>query len=86
MAKTELITVRVKPGLKKEVEKIFDKLGLTADEAIGLFYKQVKLYRGLPFLVRMPNRTTLKTFMETDAGKNLIRCKDVDDMFRKLRC
>ena len=84
MVKTEVIKARVRPDLKKEVEQIFERLGLSADEAISLFYHHVKLYRGLPFNVRVPNRATIKTFKDTDAGKNLIRCKDADDMFRRL--
>ncbi len=84
MAKAEVIKAQVEPALKKEVEQIFEKLGLSANEAIILFYHHVKLYRGIPFNVRIPNRTTVKTFKDTDAGKNLVRCKDADDMFAKL--
>lgn len=84
MAKTDTIKAKIQSDLKKEVENIFDKLGLSADEAIGLFYHQVKLWKGLPFDVRIPNKTTLKTFRDTDAGNNLIHCEDADDMFSKL--
>lgn len=31
-----------------------------------------------------PNEETIKTFKETDAGKNLIRYKSADDMIEKL--
>ncbi|NUO80181.1 type II toxin-antitoxin system RelB/DinJ family antitoxin [candidate division KSB1 bacterium] len=84
MVKSKVIKARIEPALKKEVEEIFEELGLSADEAIILFYHHVKLYRGIPFNLRIPNRTTLKTFKDTDAGKNLVRCKDANDMFRKL--
>ncbi len=84
MPKSAVIKARVEPALKKEVEQIFEKVGLSTNEAIGLFYHHVKLYRGIPFNVRVPNRTTLKTFKDTDAGKNLVRCNDADDLFRKL--
>jgi len=33
---------------------------------------------------KIPNKTTLQTFKDTDAGKNIIKCKNVDDMFNKL--
>lgn len=84
MAKTRTIKAKIAPDLKREVESIFDELGLSANDAIGLFYHQVKLWKGLPFDVRIPNKTTLKTFKDTDSGKNLIHCEDADDMFNKL--
>ncbi|MCF8106910.1 MAG: type II toxin-antitoxin system RelB/DinJ family antitoxin, partial [Desulfohalobiaceae bacterium] len=40
--------------------------------------------KGLPFDIAIPNKTTLKTFSDTDAGRDLIICKDADDMFKKL--
>jgi len=84
MAKSAMIRARVEPDLKKEVEDIFSKLGLSTTEAISLFYHQVKLLRGIPFDIRIPNETTIKTFKETDARKNLVECEDAGDMFKKL--
>jgi len=44
----------------------------------------VKLIKGLPFTIRIPNETTLQTFNDTDEGKNIILCEDAEDMFNKL--
>lgn len=84
MTKTATIRARMEPALKEHVDQIFHKLGLNTTEAINLFYKQVVLNNGLPFELKIPNKTTLQTFEDTDAGKNLIECKDMDDMFKKL--
>ena len=84
MSKTEMIRARIEPDLKKDVESIFSELGLTPTTAISIFYRQVKLLKGLPFNVRIPNKTTIQTFKDTDAGKNLIHCEDAKDMFKKL--
>jgi DNA-damage-inducible protein J len=84
MAKTALINARTEPDLKEEVEGILKKLGLSTTEAINVFFHQVKMRKGLPFPVEIPNDETLKTFRDTDAGKGLVECKDADDMFRKL--
>jgi len=84
MAKTATIRARIEPELKKDVENLFKKLGLSTTEAISLFYRQVKLRKGLPFNVVVPNKTTERVFKDTDANKNLIRCETVDDMFEKL--
>jgi len=84
MAKEAMIRARIEPHLKAEVEDIFQELGLSITDAITLFYKQVKLNRGLPFEVRIPNETTLRTFQDTDAGRKLVRSKDAREMFNKL--
>ena len=84
MTKSAMIRARVDPALKDEAEHIFAALGLTATQAITLFYQQVRWVRGLPFEVRVPNDVTLKTFEDTDAGQNLVRCENPQDMFAKL--
>jgi len=84
MSKTSTVRARMEPDLKDKAEKVFSKIGLTSTQAITLFYKQVEIRNGLPFDLVIPNETTLKIFDETDADKNLVVCKDADDMFRKL--
>ena len=84
MAKTAMVRARIEPILKDRAEQIFQSLGLSATQAITLFYRQVELSKGLPFEVVIPYRTTRKTFEDTDADRNLIMCKDTDDMFQKL--
>ena len=84
MRKAATVRARIEPSLKDDVEKLFNKMGLTTTEAINLFYRQVKLRNGLPFNVVIPNKTTEKVFKDTDASRNLIRCEDADDMFNKL--
>ena len=71
MNKSSTIRARVEPDLKNKAEVIFHKLGLTTTQAITLFYKQVELRNGLPFDIVIPNKTTIRTFNDTDEGKNL---------------
>ena len=84
MNKSAMIRARVDPQLKDEVEDLFAQLGLSTTEAITLFYRQVKLNRGLPFDVRIPNVVTQRTFAETEVGENLVHCDDAQDMFIRL--
>ena len=84
MNKSAMIRARVDPKLKDEVEDVFAQLGLSATQAITLFYQQVRLNRGLPFDVRIPNAITQRTFTETDLGENIVRCEDAQDMFARL--
>ena len=84
MNKSAMIRARVDPNLKEEVENVFEQLGLSTTQAITLFYQQVKLNRGLPFEVRIPNAVTQRTFAETDAGEDIVRCENPENMFARL--
>ena len=79
-----MVRARVEPKLKLDAERLFESLGLSATQAITLFYKQVSLRKGLPFNVVIPNATTERTLDDTDRGENLVICRDADDMFKKL--
>ncbi len=84
MSKTAVVRARIEPELKANAEYILRELGLSPTEAVTLFYRQITMKRGLPFEVRIPNEVTLKTFQDTDAGKNLIEAKDKEELFEKL--
>ncbi len=32
----------------------------------------------------LPNRETIKVFEEAERGENIVKCKDLDDLFSKL--
>ena len=84
MSKTATIRARIEPSLKNKAESLFHKLGLTTTQAITMFYRQATLRKGLPFDVVIPSDATQKTFEATDAGRDLVVCKDAEDMFKKL--
>jgi DNA-damage-inducible protein J len=84
MSKTAMVRARIQPDLKNRAERVLNELGLTATQAITLFYKQVEMRKELPFNIIIATKTTRRTFDGTDAGRDVILCKDADDMFRKL--
>ncbi len=84
MNKSMMIRARIAPSLKESVESIFAALGMTASQAITLFYKQVELHRGIPFAVTLPNETTQRTLDESMRGEGLNEAKDVEDMFSQM--
>ncbi|MBN1670822.1 MAG: type II toxin-antitoxin system RelB/DinJ family antitoxin [Kiritimatiellae bacterium] len=45
------VRARVDNRLKRDAERILDRLGLSTTEAIRLFLVQVRLQKGLPFHV-----------------------------------
>lgn len=71
MHKTSVIRARIEPSLKGEVERILARLGLTVSETIQLLYRQIRLRRGLPFAVEIPNKLTAKTLAKSRAGKGV---------------
>ena len=84
MSKTATISTRIEPSLKREVEDILAKLGLTASETIQMLYRQIKLHRGLPFDVRIPNALTARTLRASKAGKNVKRFGSKRELFADL--
>ena len=84
MPKTATIRARVSPRLKKDAEAVFAQLGLTATDAITIFYSQVKLRQGLPFAVQIPNATTRQTLEATDRGEDVLDCENAEDLFSAL--
>lgn len=56
-------------------------MGLTATQAITLFYKQVELEHGLPFAVRVPNDATREALEQARARRGLESFNTLDDLF-----
>ena len=50
---------RVASGLKRDAEAVFAQLGINTTEAIRMFLSQVRLRRGLPFSVSIPDHQDL---------------------------
>ena len=84
MAKTAVISARIDPELKHDAEEVFRELGLTATQAITLFYKQVELERGLPFAVRVPNDETVEALAQSRTRQVLETFNTLDDLFEDL--
>jgi len=84
MSKVATVRARLEPHLKSETEKLLHDLGLTASQAISIFYHQILLRRGLPFDVAIPNAKTATTFKATDSGRHVAKAKNAEDLFRKL--
>ncbi|HSY19072.1 MAG TPA: type II toxin-antitoxin system RelB/DinJ family antitoxin [Candidatus Acidoferrales bacterium] len=84
MSKTATIRTRIEPRLKHEVEGILAELGLTASETVHLLYRQIKLQRGLPFDVRIPNPLTTRTLNASKTGRNTKRFGSKKALFADL--
>ena len=59
MPRTAMIHARTDAGLKSETETILKGLGLSYTEAINLFLNQVRMRKGLPFPVEIPDSISM---------------------------
>ncbi len=81
--KSETLNARIAPTLKSNAERILKKLGLSNAEAIRLFYTQICLNKGLPFDVKIPNKTTLTAMQELETGRSK-RFNSIKGLFKEL--
>jgi DNA-damage-inducible protein J len=84
MNKSATIRARIEPDLKSEVESILERLGLTSSDTIQLLYRLIKLRRGLPFDVRIPNATTALTLRRSKRGEGVKRFTRKDELYHDL--
>jgi DNA-damage-inducible protein J len=84
MGKSAFIRARIEPELKEDVINILQTLGLSLTEAITLFFKMIKLNRGLPFEVKIPNEETLAAMEDARLERNLEEWDSVDAFLENL--
>jgi len=80
--KSSYVTARIEPKLKKEGERVLNKIGLSTTDAITIFFKQVAMRGGIPFDVRIPNKTTKTALRENP--KHSVRYKSVEEMMKDV--
>jgi len=80
--KTAIIHARIEPKAKRQAEGVLHNLGISPTEAIGIFYRQITLRRGLPFAVELPNECTAATLKKSRRGVDVQDFESVDDMFK----
>lgn len=94
--KSSNVTARVEPEIKAEAEAILEQLGISASNGINMFYRQIILWRGLPFRPYVPSNHPIAldemTRAEFDAkmvrGINQAKSGEgvpADDFFDSLR-
>ena len=74
--KTDMFRFRINPDVRKQVEEIYEKNGLSLTQAINIFIQQSLNSGGLPFPVSEDNAEIIKAksmerlMKELEAGKN----------------
>jgi DNA-damage-inducible protein J len=84
MPKTVSIKVRIEPAIKDQAEQIFAGLGISTSDAIGMFFRQVVLRRGMPFDLSIPNAATIAALEELDCGGGEVFHGSTRELFDEL--
>ncbi len=85
--KTTTVSARIDEATKENAMRVFEQLGLTASQAIILFYKQVELRQGLPFSVelpKIPNKETMEAIREAENPEALCSFETPEALFEEL--
>ena len=91
-ARSEMLITRVNPGVKKQLEKTLDEMGLSVAEAIRLFCHQVILRGKLPFDVSTydalfddVNEKTRQVIDEIERGEGLEEYESVEEFLKEIK-
>lgn len=84
MNKTATIQTRIEPKVKNSAQKVLNKLNISMSEAISIFLTQVSLNKGIPFEIKIPNKTTEDTLRKSEKGEDLHEVSDVKQLLREL--
>ena len=89
-AKTDSYHFRINPQVRKEVEEVYAKSGISFTQAINIFIQQSLNAGGFPFPVTADNAEYLRAeamkrlMAELDAGKNSGELVDEAEVYRIL--
>ena len=82
---TVTVNAKIDSNTKDAAKEVLNSLGLNMSEAINMFFKQIVYTQSIPFELKLPNKTTAETFNKTDAGQDLHRVSDIDQLARELK-
>ena len=53
---TAIVNVRVDENVKRDIEKLYNSLGMNTSTAVNMFFKQCLMEQGLPFHPKVKNK------------------------------
>ena len=72
------------PDVVRKAEAVFAEMGMTPEEAIGIFYKQTALHGKFPITELIPNEETQAAIREASAGIGIKRYASMDEFRAEL--
>ena len=88
-AKSANLYARIEPEVKEQAESILSALGISASNAINMFYKQIIFQKGLPFDIKFPSALS-EVELDTELEKGYAdlqagRAKEASVVFADIR-
>ena len=83
MSKNTVVRARINSDVKIEAMEALEAMGLTISDAIRLLLLRVAEEKQLPFVVKVPNATTVRAMKEFEDGGGT-RYSSVEEMFDDL--
>ena len=75
------MNIKIEENLKRDVDNILNRLGLSATDAVRIFFKKVQSERGIPFEMKVdyePNEETKNALMYGEYEE----VKDINDLWK----
>ena len=82
MPNTAIVFARIDPNLKNDVDVILKELNVTPSSLIQMLYSQIKLTKGIPFEIKLPNRAPVfidelsKEELDKEIDKGILDVKE----------
>ena len=94
VTKTANVNVRIQENIKQQAEQILETIGVPRATAIDMFYRQIILNKGIPFLLTIPKSLPAQDDMD-EKTFNALMAKGydqtaqsdsypIDDVFEEL--
>ena len=80
--KTAKIYTHIDFDLKKRAQRILDKLGISTDDAIRIYFQQIVDSNGIPFKISIPNEKTRQAMDDARKEKNLTSYDSAEEYFK----
>ena len=85
MTQTASINTRIDSRTKQQAAKVLDKLHLSMSEAIAIYLRQIVFHQGIPFELKIPNKTTATAVEQARQDTDLASFSSVDELFDDLQ-
>lgn len=82
MIETATIRTRLDKKTKEASEAVLQEIGMSPNDAIRLFYRQIALRKEFPLELRIPNALTAKTLDQSAANQNVEYFNDRDALLK----
>lgn len=84
MAANAFVRARIDEDLKNQAADVLAGMGLTISDLVRITLTKVAREKALPFDLRESNQLTIQSIKNSEAGIDVHKAKDADDLFDKL--